>query len=238
MLPMINFFSWLIDYIYKNNFSFYSKIYFLYKQVSDRSTIRFLKKNIKEKMVVLDIGANIGFYSLFLSKLVGPKGKVYSFEPDPLNYKHLKYMTKHHQNIFPYRLAVGHRNQDLLLFVSDKLNVDHQTYDSGEKRKKLRVKCVRLDTFLEEKTIDFIKLHIQGFEYYALLGMQKLLKNSKNLMMIGEFWPYGLSKSGISPEKYIKFLEKQGFQLTFENKNFKNKKDDKSYYTNLYAIKK
>ena len=56
----------------------------------DRELIRFIKKTVKKNMVVVDIGANIGVYTLYFSKLVGKGGSVYSIEADKDNYNLLK----------------------------------------------------------------------------------------------------------------------------------------------------
>src|SRR5262245_1702659 len=50
---------------------------------------RYITSTLQEGQVFLDIGANIGFYSLFAAKRVGPKGRVFSFEPDPMTYESL-----------------------------------------------------------------------------------------------------------------------------------------------------
>ncbi len=51
---------------------------------------KLVRKEVKKSDVVLDIGANIGYYTLILAKLVGKKGRVFAFEPDPTNFALLK----------------------------------------------------------------------------------------------------------------------------------------------------
>jgi len=55
----------------------------------EKNETKLFKKYIKENMGVIDIGANIGYYSLLAAKLVGKNGKVYAFEPETANYKML-----------------------------------------------------------------------------------------------------------------------------------------------------
>ena len=77
-------------FLYKNVFPVYNILYPIFKKWQDAYEIELLKRFIKKGDTVLDIGANIGFYAEILSDLVGPAGKIYSFEPDPQNLKHLK----------------------------------------------------------------------------------------------------------------------------------------------------
>jgi FkbM family methyltransferase len=225
------------NYLYKHHFETYRRLYFFYKNISDRDKISFLKKNVKKGMTALDLGANIGFYSILLSDLVGKEGKVYSFEPDYLNFRHLKSLTKAHKNISIHNLAVGEKTKYTHLYRSDKLNVDHQTYDSGENRKRVKIKCVALDEFLEGKKIDVIKIDVQGYDFHAIKGMHELISRSKKTVLVGELWPYELKKAGSSSEKYITYLKKSGFNIQVEDKEYTTKEDDKSFYTDFFGIK-
>ncbi|MCI4626280.1 MAG: hypothetical protein L3V56_10005, partial [Candidatus Magnetoovum sp. WYHC-5] len=60
----------LFNFLYKVNFPLYRLCYFLYKDISDYKKIQTLEKVLKPGMTVIDIGANIGFYTILLSKLV------------------------------------------------------------------------------------------------------------------------------------------------------------------------
>ncbi len=58
--------------------------------MSWKNTTQLFKKVINEGDVVVDLGANIGYFSLLAAQLVGARGKVYSFEPEPKNYHYLQ----------------------------------------------------------------------------------------------------------------------------------------------------
>jgi len=62
----------------------------LIKDNYETITTNVIKNTIKNGQIVLDIGANIGYYTLLFSKLVGNSGKVFSFEPEPNNFNILK----------------------------------------------------------------------------------------------------------------------------------------------------
>jgi len=229
--------------LYGRSFFLYKPLYFIYKRLSDRKKIRFIRKNVRKGKTVLDIGANIGFYSLILSRLVGPSGKVLAFEPEEKNFARLKQVTKKKKNIFIHQTACGAATGSLDLFLSGEMNIDHQTYDSGESRNVQTVPCIALDDLLaEEKNIGFIKIDIQGYDYFAMLGLEKTIRRSPEITVIGEFWPWALKKAGVEPIEYIRLLEKWGLTFFFfhpeQNPCDLSKKEDRFYYTDFYAVKK
>lgn len=228
----------IFNLLFNHFFIIYKPLYFIYKNTFEQRQIGLLKKKVKRGMVVLDIGANIGFYSLLLSKLVGENGKVYSFEPDELNYKYLKQNTNKVKNIVSINAAVGAINGRTKLYISKDLNVDHHTYDIGEGRNYIFVKLVTIDDYFKKrKKFNVIKLDIQGYDYNAILGMQKTLRNMENVLLIGEYWPYGLRKAGVKPKQYLSLISNMGFSIAFfNNKNKKNKNHNLSY-EDFYAIK-
>jgi FkbM family methyltransferase len=201
---------------YKYIFFLYKPLYFFYKQISDKNTIAYLEKMIKPGMNVLDIGANIGFYSILLSCLVGEKGKVISFEPDKTNFKHLARLTKKLNNVIVVCTAVGEKNKKIKLYHSQNLNVDHQTYNGGENRSYEEIDSISIDEYFKNnEPVDFIKIDIQGYDYYAIKGMYQTIERSKQIIILGEFWPYGLSNAGIKPSKYINLLEQANLKINF-----------------------
>jgi FkbM family methyltransferase len=225
---------------FQKYFFIYKPLYFLYKEISDRRKILVLKSAVKPGMTILDIGANIGFYTKLFSKLVGKHGKVYAFEPDDLNFKYLQVTTETLDNVILEKSAVGEKSEKIRLYISDHLNVDHHTYDDGENRTSKEIQCVSIDDFLKNKgCIDFIKIDIQGYDYYAILGMKDTIKRSDKVMILGEFWPYGLNKAGSKVEDYINILKKMGFTINFldNKKDLSSKVNEHNYHTDFFAQK-
>lgn len=230
---------YLANYLYNYLFFLYKPFYFFYKTISDKEKIEFIKKNIKPGMIVLDIGANIGFYTVLLSKIVGEGGQVFAFEPDEKNYIFLRHNTKKLNNVAIFRLAVGEVSKKIRLYLSDNLNVDHQVYDIGENRKFVEVECVAIDDFLsEDKIIDFIKIDIQGYEYFALLGMKNIIERSKQMYFISEIWPFGLKKSGADTEKYLNLIKNYGINISSQLPlGCAVNQENKNYYFDIYGKK-
>lgn len=178
---------------------------------------RLIREQIRKGDVVLDVGANIGYYTLIFAELVGESGKVFAFEPDPTNFNLLKQNVENngYKNVVLINKAVSAQNGRLKLFLSEDNLADHRIYDSQDGRKFIEIESVRLDDYLKDYSgkIDFIKMDIEGSEYGAAQGMSGLLKKSENVKIISEFWPFGLQRSGVEPVEYLNVLLKYGFTL-------------------------
>jgi FkbM family methyltransferase len=205
----------LFNRLYKLCSSIYRPIYFAYKYWSDREKIGLIRAYVTPGMKVLDVGANIGFYTILLSKLVGKGGIVYAFEPDEDNFKFLERLTKKHANVKPVNAACGEKSGVTYLYKSKEMNIDHQVYDSGESRDKIPVKMVALDDYLKEEKqrIDFVKIDVQGYDCHVFRGMKETIARSKEMLVIGELWPYGLKKAGSSAEEYLSEVKRRGFDV-------------------------
>lgn len=175
---------------------------------------KVITKNIKEGMTVIDAGAHIGFFTLLLAKLVGESGKVYAIEPNGANLKLLTQNVKSngYKNVEIIRGAVTDKGKKVKLNISNESTSEHKiTSANNENFKRFEyVDAVVLDKLAGSRKIDFIKMDIQGAEILAFCGATKLLKRSKNLKMIIEFWPWGLHRSGKSPNELITILKKYG----------------------------
>jgi FkbM family methyltransferase len=217
----------------------YKFLYFQYKIISDRAEIIWVQKRLKKSMVAIDIGANIGFYTILLSKIVGENGKVYSFEPDDVNFHFLKNNVERYKNVILKNLAASNKNGFIQLYLSKNLNVDHRTYKTEDSRVVKKVKCVTLDKFFKHnKQIDFIKIDVQGYDFFVMQGAQEMIKRQKKIAIVGEFWPYGLKRAGVKPQDYIRLLKSLNLKVIINTKKpLAELENNKKYYTNFFAYK-
>lgn len=213
-----------------------------------------IKKIIKTGDTVIDIGANIGYYTLILARLVGKNGKVYAFEPEPKNFSILSKNVKinGYKNIILVKKAVSNKSGKVRLYLSKDNLGDHRIYQSEEKRQFIEVDIIRLDDYFCEskEKISFIKIDTQGSEGGVFAGMTNILKKNKNLKIISEFWPKGMSNFGFKTEKLLNLLKKQNFSLYQINEDskriepvtgnelLKNYPLEKGDFTNLLLAKK
>jgi FkbM family methyltransferase len=204
----------LANKLYEHCYPIYYPLYKAWKAISDRRERELLHRLIQPGMTVVDIGANIGIYTCFFSKLTTQSGCVYAFEPAPSNFKHLRENAEHFPNVSLNQAAVGNSNGTIRLFYSDELNVDHRTFDGGDGRKGIDVPVVSLDEyFTAGHRIDLIKIDVQGYELSVLQGAKRVLAENHDVKLLMEFWPYGLVKAKVAPAKVIELINSFGFEI-------------------------
>lgn len=175
------------------------------------------KKKIKKGDIVVDIGANIGYYTLIFARCVGSEGTVFAFEPDPRNFSLLKKNVEEngYKNVVLVDKAVSDTTGKARLYICKSNAGDHRTYDADDNRQAIDIQTVSLDDYFKEYNgkIDFIKMDIQGGEAKAIAGMSCLLKKNNCIKLLTEFWPAGLTESGVEPRECLNALTGMGFEL-------------------------
>lgn len=176
----------------------------------EQLTTEMFKKVLKEGDIVVDLGANLGYFTLLAARLVGGKGKVYAFEPEPVNYGLLlkNIEINGYRNIVPVQKAVSDTTGTLRLFVDKEDTGAHTIHQSGDNTEFIEIQSITLDEFFRDKKhpIDVIKMDIEGAEMAALLGMERLVKENEDLKMFVEFYPPGIKRRGDSPEEFARRL--------------------------------
>ena len=145
------------------------------------STI-LMKKILKNKDVVIDIGANIGYYVCLEALRVA---EVYAFEPVPSNYDLLKKNIdlNYFSNVHTFRYAVGDKCGTVGMVVPDKKNLanipqDGSKHTSGEN---IQVDMYTLDYLCKKMDIspDFVRMDVEGYEFFIIQGMKDTLCSMK-----------------------------------------------------------
>jgi len=206
--------------LYKHLFPAYNIIYPIFKKRQDADEITYLKKIIKPGDIILDIGANIGFYSKILSQCTGQNGKVHAFEPDQINFKHLKKNLATASNVILNNKAVSDKSEKIKIYKSKDLNVDHRTYPVGEYESIDVIDAITIDEYVNNAwRVDIIKMDIQGFEVSALRGMEKTIQANPNIQLLLEFWPHGLKAAGSSVSQFYEVITSLGLGIRFLEKD-------------------
>lgn len=158
-----------------------------YFRAIDENIFAFLDDYLEQGFSVVDVGANVGTYTLFAAKRVAPHGTVFSFEPNPYVFPRLK-ANASAPNVQIFPMAVGEEAGTVnVKLTSDtaKSFVDCHNEASSS----VQVDCVPLDQFvpsnLDNDSVDFLKVDVEGYDYQILLGARTLLnKNAIGLIQI------------------------------------------------------
>lgn len=162
--------------------------------------------------VFVDVGANIGYFSLLAASVVGEAGTVFAFEPDPENFSLLQRnaaLNGQQARIVAVQAAlaadagVGH------LYLSEDNLGDHQIYAAGDGRSSLPITLVNGSDYLggSLSRIDLLKIDTQGSEYQVVAGLLPLLQAlpAKPRMLI-ELTPLSLRQAGASGRALVELL--------------------------------
>jgi len=181
-----------------------------------------LKKIIKPGEVFLDLGANIGYFSLLVANN-SPSVKVISFEPVAGLFQNMNdnISLNNIKNISTVNAAVGEISGEGELFVSAPNNLGMSSFHQPENYsgKKERVKIVTIDDWFKTSglsKIDVIKLDIEGSELDALKGMKEMLQKDKPIVIV-EVNPETLSMFNLEPfaiYDHLKQLNFEGFLIS------------------------
>jgi FkbM family methyltransferase len=151
------------------------------------------------------------------ARQVGESGRVFAFEPDPVNFSLLKRNVQRngYRNVELIQKAVAAQAGTLRLYLSDTNRGDHRVYNSDDGRPSIAIEAVNLDDFFKnhDRRIDLIKMDIQGSEGGALRGMAGLLRKHAGVKLLTEFWPLGLHQFGVEADEFIRMLQQLDFTI-------------------------
>jgi len=175
------------------------------------------RRLLRPGMGVLDLGANIGYFTLLSASLVGATGYVLAVEPNRRNVRLLEASRRANgfAQVTVSQTAAGRDTGLLELNASYSNGTTSALPDRPDAVLGSEiVPCVRADALLPpERRIDLIKADVEGAEYNALLGCRQTIAEH-HPVIVSEFSP-GLMPgiSGISGEEYLRWIIGQGYRL-------------------------
>jgi FkbM family methyltransferase len=188
----------------------------------EKSSTEQIKKMLKSGMKIVEVGANIGYYTLIEAKLIGKDGFIYAFEPSPRNFEFLKrnIILNKYKNIEIYQKAIGSENGTSKFFVANRSNLSSLIKREDwaglyNDNNGIDVEVIKLDEFLKDKKVDLIRMDIEGYELEVLKGLRYTLNsyNAPQYFFI-EVHSELLYKQGYSAGEIIKYLENFGYSVT------------------------
>jgi FkbM family methyltransferase len=202
----------------------------------DEGNKHFLYELAKAGDVVLDVGANFGETVFMLSQKVGSAGRVFAFEPDPMNYEKLKKneMLNSFSQLSCYQLAVSDEARTYSLYRLSERNPAGNRILAESGPNSVQVSAVRLDDFLKENSVSrvaLIKIDVEGFESHVLRGATKTLKEFRPTLFI-ELDDLNLREQGDSAADLVRFLE--GFSYRIFRAGTQKELTSKSNFENCH----
>jgi FkbM family methyltransferase len=188
----------------------------------EKTITRLILSHVKPGMTFVDIGANLGYYSVLAAEMVGPAGKVVAFEVNPRLYEIL-FANLELNGFLPrsqcVNKAVYSANTELTFnFLthhqgSGSLYVDEQTARHyNDSLRPQRVEAITLDSVLGDQRVDFIKMDIEGAEMDVLTAAEQVFTRNPQLQAIIEFSP-GYVRDPVKAARAWDLLVDWGFSM-------------------------
>ena len=210
--------------------------------------VQFLKTFLRDKDIFVDIGANIGYFSIIASKKV-KQGKVYSFEPTEKTFERLENSIKINEckNIHAFQIALSDKSEEREFTVS---NDGFDAYNSlgnpsqGENFTRSMVQTSTFDEFKKQNNIPnptIIKIDVEGWEIPVLNGMKDTLSTDNAPLLIVEFTEENAQLSGYSCSSLYELISSFGYNLYkynwVRNELIQQANKEHFSYTNLICLK-
>ena len=190
----------------------------IYIGAYERELHRIVRSWLKPGMTFLDVGANIGFFTLLAARCVGPTGRVIAVEPSPWVGDRLEETVRRNRlaNVTVARLALGSTSGTLSLISPVPGNHTPSLLDESPGLGRNLVTVARLDDCLAEwlpsnGVVHAMKVDIEGFEPYLVDGGADALRSGRIRRLATEASSEWLAKAGSSPERLRSQLEQLGF---------------------------
>lgn len=183
-----------------------------------------IRKYLTPGMKIIDIGANIGYHTFYMAKLVGPEGLVYAIEPTNWAIKKIKKNLSLNPSINNVIIAQ--------LCLSDKsLGIQRLSFqssyrlDNHDERELESVEVLTLDDFIRNfgiEEVDFVKLDVDGFEGKILDGALECIKRNRPIILF-ELNPTEIVQTDHTVSGIFELLENFGYQLYDDDLRILNK---------------
>jgi FkbM family methyltransferase len=171
---------------------------------------------LPDDAVILDVGANLGWYSLLLGRRF-PRARIHAFEPEPRNLALLRENVARNglANVTVHGAAVAERVGTVQLYPYPEKNMGRHSVLPIHDAAPVAVPAVALDGFLAEQGIPplrvgFVKIDIEGYEAVALRGARELLRAGP--VWLCEFAPKYMRRGGLDPAEVPRLMRAHGYE--------------------------
>ncbi len=203
-----------------------------------------VKNSVHPGQTIVDVGASIGIYTIFFAKMVGEKGKVYAFEPEPNNFELLKknITINGFKNVILENKAVSDISGTVKMEVAD--NIANHRITKNFSGPTFDIESVSIDDYFKDKVpkIDLLKIDAEGYDGYVISGGIKTITKNSSMKILMEFHTKFMKEAGIEPLNLFKILSNLKLKITDLKNNkcvdelYIKKLDKLDYYsTNFFC---
>ena len=205
------------------NYNNHQSSWIMYNYWVDWEEFNLIKDIIQSDDIVFEIGANMGFYTIWMSKFISNSGRIHSFEPDEKSYSRLieNIRVNHIQGyVISNKVAIADEVK-LVKFTKGMDGENHILNKTGPDYEILP--CTTIDQYVVDHTISkikYLKIDIEGFELHALLGANKTLKSGKIDILQLEINSQ-IQNSGSTINGLLTYIEEVGYRLCSYDPEYK-----------------
>lgn len=201
---------------------------YVYKKY-ETHILKEIMNHVHDGDTVIDIGANIGHHSLFMSRLVGENGKVVAFEPITYIREQFEKSIRlnNMKNIVVESVAIGEKESTEKIHFNEGSVASSSIVNSYGSNKGEDIHVVTLDSF--SLTPSFIKLDIEGYELFALKGGEQTISRNRPVILM-EYSPiYYRASNKTHSEEIISFFHKHNYDIYDIEDGMKKITDDNNF---------
>ena len=176
---------------------------------------RLLERVLEPGMVFLDVGAHLGLHTIAAARRVGKSGHVFAFEPTPSTHELLCRTLRLNgldDRVTSRCAAAGRENAIRPLYVST-ISGHNSLYPLPDVETTVEVEVVQLDNELPPgQRIDVAKIDVEGAELDVLDGMARVVEENPGILIIAEYGPSHLARTGVTPKDWLSTFSSHGLQ--------------------------
>jgi FkbM family methyltransferase len=180
----------------------------------EQGTLKVVEKYLKPGSVFVDVGANVGLFSLLAARIVGAAGKVIAIEPAPAAAQALRATVDANGlgGIVTIKEIAAGAEQGLGT-LSIARNSTHSSLVAGDAAATVVATIAPLDDALDGMLPDMVKIDVEGFEANVIEGMKAIFRASPDVLVVMDFEPEHIRRSGLSAAVWVERLRSAGLDI-------------------------
>jgi FkbM family methyltransferase len=194
----------------------------------EAAEIALMRRFLRARDVIFDVGANVGYLTRFFAQAVGPLGKVYAFEPNPLIFPLLRRNVAKFRQVDVFDVGLSTNETEMPLFVPGsnyavasfvrEYPATHVFDGKSGQLHSVTAKLVCGDEFMAKidiGEIDILKVDVEGWELNVLAGLEETIMSSKKITIFCEYNPSAQECAGRTPRELLDWFLDRQFALSY-----------------------